>query len=144
MPTAGQFCNRRVATARPNETLHDVAARMRGEHIGSIVVVDKQHGQVFPIGLLTDRDIVVAVLAQKDQRVDTIIVGDVMSTEPVMAPENEDLLDVLNRMQSAGVRRVPIIDEGGALVGIVAFDDLVGHVAEQTAAGSRARARHQL
>lgn len=131
MPTAGEFCNRRVVTARTEETLSEVAARMQGQHVGSVVVVDKVGRQLFPIGMLTDRDIVVGLLARANRRLDSITVGDVMSTEPITAREGDDLSDLLKRMQSAGVRRVPIVGEAGALIGVVAFDDVVGHVAEQ-------------
>jgi CBS domain-containing protein len=132
MPTAGEFCNRRVSVARSGETLREIAARMRGEHVGSVVVVDELDGQLYPIGLLTDRDIVVAVLASSDRRhIEGITVGDVMSTEPVTAREEEDVEEVLEIMQSAGLRRVPIVSETGALAGIIAFDDIVEYVAAQ-------------
>jgi CBS domain-containing protein len=143
MPTAVEFCNRHVATARSTETLHEVASRMRGEHVGSVVVVEATDAQLFPVGLVTDRDIVVAVLARGDRRIDTITVGEVMSTEPVTAPEGEDVTDVLKRMQSAGVRRVPIVNDRGALVGIIAFDDLFQHFAHQIDALAQLLSREQ-
>jgi CBS domain-containing protein len=143
MPTAGEFCNRRVAIARSGETLHEVAARMREEHVGSVVVVDELDGRRVPIGMLTDRDIVVGVLARTDRRVDAVTVGDVMTTEPVTAREEEDLADLLKRMRSAGVRRVPIVDDAKALVGIVALDDLVEYVAEQLSGLAQLLSREQ-
>ncbi|MBX3187176.1 MAG: CBS domain-containing protein [Labilithrix sp.] len=131
MPTAGQVCNRRVVVARAVEPLRDVAARMRREHVGSVVVVVELAGHRFPTGVLTDRDIVVGAFARSDRKIDTMTVADVMSGEPVTASEETDLGEVLAVMQSAGVRRIPVVSAAGALVGIVTFDDMLEHVAAQ-------------
>lgn len=129
MPTAGDFCNQHVIIARPGEPLLDVAARMRDEHVGSVVVIDD--GRRRPIGILTDRDIVVGVLARTDQHLHSILVGDVMSADPISVNANEDMEDVVKRMRAAGVRRLPVIDRRGSLVGVIAFDDVVGYLQEQ-------------
>jgi len=109
----------------------DAARRMRDEHVGSLVVVDEAAGRRIPIGILTDRDLVVGVLARIDRRIDAVTVGDVMTSDVVKAWEDDDLADTWKRMRSYGVRRIPVVDADGALAGIVAFDDLVEWLQEQ-------------
>jgi CBS domain-containing protein len=81
MPTVGQLCKRIVAIARRGETLRDAAARMRDQHTGTVVVVDEQEGKRLPVGILTDRDIVVVVLARTDRHIGSVHVGEVMSRQ---------------------------------------------------------------
>lgn len=107
----------------------DVASRMRDEHVGSVVVVDD--GRRRPIGMLTDRDIVVGVLARTDRHLHSVLVGDAMSSDPICVNENEDMAEVVKRMRTAGVRRLPVIDRRGSLVGVIAFDDVVAYLQEQ-------------
>ena len=71
---------------------------MRDEHVGSVVVVDHQEEvNVVPVGILTDRDIVVRVLANTDRHVHSLRVGELMTQKPILAWEDEDLADVLKR-----------------------------------------------
>jgi CBS domain-containing protein len=103
---------------------------MRENHIGSLVIVDEADRGRFPVGMLTDRDIAVAVVAPAlDPR--TLTVGEVMSGELVTASEQDDILDTLQRMRRRGVRRVPVLAANGTLAGIVTLDDLLELVAEQ-------------
>lgn len=134
MPTAGEFCNRRVVVARKGETITEVAQRMREQHVGSVIVVDHQPGgSPVPIGILTDRDIVVRVLANTDRHVSSFRVGDVMTEQPIKAWEDDDLADVLKRMRAFGIRRVPVVDRPGVLQGIVSLDDILEFIQEQVA-----------
>jgi CBS domain-containing protein len=146
MPTAGEFCNRRVAIACQGEPIIDAARRMRDEHVGSLVVVEESAGKRIPIGMLTDRDLVVGVLARTDRHIDAITVGDVMTGDVVKAREDDDLADTWKRMRSYGVRRIPVVDADGALAGIVAFDDLVEWLRSRSTIShscSRASARQE-
>ncbi len=131
MPTAGEFCNRRVAIARRGEPIIDAARRMRDEHVGCLVVVDESDGRRIPVGLLTDRDIVVGVVAKTDRHLGAVTVGDVMTSNVVTAREDEDLADACKRMRSLGVRRMPVVQANSALAGLVAFDDLVAWLQEE-------------
>jgi CBS domain-containing protein len=132
MATAADFCSHRVVIASRGETLHDAAQRMREEHVGCVVVADdRPDGSRVAVGILTDRDIVVGVLARADQHVHKLTVGDVMTSNVVTARENDSLDDVLKRMRRFGVRRLPVVDDEGALAGIISFDDLVEYVQEQ-------------
>jgi CBS domain-containing protein len=123
--TVGELCNRRVVTIGGTDTMMEAARRMRAHHVGCLVIVTEVDGRVTPVGLVTDRDFVVGVLATAREYLDTLQVGD-LATEPlVTVRENESLADVLARMRGHGIRRIPVVDEQGALVGIVAFDDIL-------------------
>lgn len=128
--TVGQICNRVVVFANRNTPLPDAAKLMRENHIGSLVIVDESGRGRIPVGMLTDRDIAIAVVAQAlDPR--TLTAGEVMSGELVTANEQDDMLDTLQRMRRRGIRRVPVLTAAGALAGIVTLDDLLELVAEQ-------------
>jgi CBS domain-containing protein len=119
----GQHCNRRVVKTTRNERVLTAARRMRDEHVGDLVVVEETDGRFIPLGVLTDRDIVVGILAQDIEHLSTLDVGDVLTREVVTARETDDLPDVLQRMVEHGVRRMPVVDTQGTLVGIFTLDD---------------------
>jgi CBS domain-containing protein len=128
--TVGQVCNRIVVFAYRDTPLPEAAKLMRENHIGSLVIVDEAARGRVPVGILTDRDIAVAVVAQAlDPR--TLTAGEVMTGEPVTANEQDDVLDTLQRMRRRGVRRLPVVAANGTLAGIVTLDDLLELVAEQ-------------
>jgi CBS domain-containing protein len=131
MTTAGEFCNRHVVIASAAETLLDAARRMLDRHVGCVVVVEERTDGAIPVGMLTDRDIVVGVLARTDRHLHAIQVGDVMSEPPMTVNERESLHDVLKQMRAFGVRRMPVVDDRGALQGLIGFDDLVESLKEQ-------------
>ncbi len=99
---------------------------MRERHVGSLVVIDKRSEGRIPAGLLTDCDIVTAVVA-RDVDLRTLRVGDVMNPEPVTVREQDSLFDALRAMRRHGV-----------LQGVLALDDLVELVAEQMGAIAQA------
>lgn len=118
----GTYCKHHVVTIEPQADLAEAALRMRSNHVGLLVVVNPDESR--PIGVLTDRDIVVQVVA-KDLSPRMITVADAMTPDPVVARELEPLSTVSERMRSKGVRRVPVVDEVGDLVGIIASDDVL-------------------
>jgi CBS domain-containing protein len=132
MPTAGEFCNRRTIVAKGGETISDIAQRMRDEHVGSVVVVEHLPGShAVPVGVLTDRDIVVRVLAATDRHLHSFRVRDIMTEKLIKARDDEDLFEVLKRMRSFGIRRIPIVDRSERLQGIITLDDIVDFLHEQ-------------
>lgn len=134
MTTAGEVCNPWTVIAKPDESLVSVARRMLNEHVGCVVVVEERAGKSIPIGMLTDRDIVVGVIARADGDIDTLMVGDAMTKDVVVASESENLDEVLKRMGSRGIRRIAIVDEVGSLRGLIAFDDMLELLQDQIAA----------
>jgi len=126
--TVGDLCTRIVITAEPHETVVEAARRMRDRHVGTLVVVTD--GDRRPIGLVTDRDLVVSALAQSPDRIDSLEVGDVMSRDLVTALATESVDDALKRMREHGVRRLPVVSSDGLLEGLVSFDDIVEQLSE--------------
>jgi CBS domain-containing protein len=119
----GEVCRKDVVTVAPSATLTDVSKRMREKHVGSVVVATDRK----PVGIVTDRDIVVEVLA-KGLDPAKLTAGDVMSRTPAIVGPDDDILWALKTMRDRGVRRLPVVDERGELAGIIAFDDLMQHV----------------
>jgi CBS domain-containing protein len=131
MLTAGEFCNRQVEIGYANEPVHELARRMRDGHVGTIIIVEERSEGRVPMGIVTDRDIVVGVVAVVPERVQTVLVQDLQTGPLVVAREDESLYEVVSRMRAQGVRRLPIVDASGVLQGIIAFDDLIEHVADE-------------
>lgn len=130
----GELCNREVVIVEPAETVLAAAALMRRFHVGDVVVVRREARGNVPIGVLTDRDLVVEVLSKAVDKIDVLTVGDVVCRDPQCVGEGCELGELLRLMRERGIRRVPVVSPAGALVGIVTFDDVVGVFAEQLAA----------
>ena len=128
--SAGEYCNREVVVINKDASVRDAVNLLRNYHVGDVVVVEPVAGKNHPIGILTDRDIVVEILA-KDVDMTSVTVGDVMSLKLVTVSEQTSLLDTLERMRQHGVRRLPVVDSAGVLVGIITLDDLLELLAEQ-------------
>ena len=126
----GEICNREVVIMRRDESLLDAARLMREQHVGDVVIVEEGPEGRVPTGIFSDRDLVVEVLAEAVP-LDAVTVGDVMSTHLLVARETDEMLDTIKQMRASGVRRVPVINDAGALVGILTLDDLVELIAEQ-------------
>lgn len=127
---AGEICNREVVVAYRQMSLTQAAKLMRDHHVGSLVVVVDRLSERVPVGMLTDRDLTVAVIAKElDPR--TLTVGEVMGTELFTVREQDSISEALRLMRERGVRRVPVLTRSGALAGLVTVDDLLDNVAEQ-------------
>jgi CBS domain-containing protein len=127
----GSICNRRVVSVSPQLDIQAAAERMREEHIGFLVVVPEQpRGPQPPLGVLTDRDIVVAVVAKRADPA-TLKVGDVMSIQPVVTGESDSIDLALRTMRRAGVRRLPVVNGRGEVIGVLSLDDLLEFVATE-------------
>lgn len=128
--SVGEICNREVVVLRKEESITEAVKLMREHHVGSVVIVDEPDGERIPIGILTDRDIVVELLAQGVD-LDTVAVGDAMSYDLLTVGETDHLSDAVKVMRSKGVRRVPVVNEYGGLAGILAVDDVIEIIAEE-------------
>jgi predicted transcriptional regulator len=125
-----EFCNREVIIVDRATTILDAAKLMRSEHVGDLVVTDNRNGRQVPVGILTDRDMVVELLAEEIE-LDKVSVGDAMSYELLSVNEQDGLQETIVKMSDRGVRRLPVVDAAGTLVGIVTVDDLMELIAEQ-------------
>jgi len=126
----GEICSRVVVLARRDTPLSEVAKLMREHHVGSVVVVEESERGRLPLGIVTDRDIVIEVIAM-DLECRTVTAGDIMAGDLVTVQEDEDILDVLRLMRRRGVRRVPVLTASGTLAGLVALDDVMEVLAEE-------------
>jgi CBS domain-containing protein len=97
---------------------------MRQYHVGDLVVTDQADGKRIPVGIVTDRDLVIEVLALGLDAA-SLAVEDIMTRDLATVREQEGILETIGRMRAKGVRRLPVVDAQGALAGIVTVDDLV-------------------
>lgn len=128
--SVGKFCNREVVITGRETSVLETARLMRRHHVGDVIVAENRDGQQIPVGIVTDRDMVVELLAEEVD-LNAVDIGDVMSFELVVVKEDADLLDTIKEMRAKGVRRVPVVNDRGGLVGLLALDDLLDLIAEQ-------------
>lgn len=115
-----RICGKTVVTISPDATVLDAAKLMQSQHIGSLVVIDEFR----PIGMLTDRDIVLKLVANEKKPGETAVKS-IMTANPTMVNVNYDVLDAVRLMRDRGVRRLPVIDEHRHLLGIITLDDVL-------------------
>jgi CBS domain-containing protein len=133
---AGELCNRDVVTATRETSILDAARLMRDHHVGSLVVVEARGDNVEPVGIVTDRDIVLEVIAE-GVALDAVTTGDIMTFALLKVAEDESVFDTAQRMRARGVRRVPVVTALGALAGIIALDDILQLLSEELSLLSR-------
>ena len=126
----GEICSRKVVFARRNESVSQAARLMREHHVGSVVVADERNGRRYPVGIVTDRDIAVGVVAlgldPENRNVESA-----MPAELVCVHETDGLARAVALMRAQGVRRLPVIDAAGGLVGILSADDALEVLSEE-------------
>jgi len=131
-----EICNREVVIVQPNDTALEAAQVMRQHHVGDVLVVEDRGGRRVPVGIVTDRDLVVEIMApQLDPA--AITVSDIMVPELATVKENAGLFEAIEYMHAKGVRRLPVVDDNGGLIGILTLDDLIELLADEMAALSR-------
>src|SRR5690554_4001106 len=119
----GDLCTRDTVVLGRDGTIVEAAKLMREYHVGDVVLVEERDGENVPVGIVTDRDLVLEVLAQ-ELAPDAVAVGDIVTAELVTARESDTLWDTMLQMRARGVRRIPVVNARGGLAGIVALDDL--------------------
>jgi CBS domain-containing protein len=119
-----EMCTSDVVCCRPQTSALEAARLMRHKHVGDVVVVDDPIEERVPLGVVTDRDLAIEVLGDGRDAATTALSALVRSPV-VIARDTEDVSVVIERMRTHGVRRVPVVDERGSLVGIVTLDDLL-------------------
>lgn len=128
----GAVCNREVVFVERGTAIGEAARLMRKYHVGNLVVATTRNSKRYPVGIVTDRDLVIEVMAAEIDP-QTLTVADVMSGDLVTAREDDDLVDTLKLMRTKGIRRLPVVARDKSLVGILTVDDLIDLVAEQLA-----------
>jgi len=129
---AGELCVRDVVTATAGENVVEAARRMAELHVGDLIVVDEPaRGLPHPIGIVTDRDLVVRVLAHPERVPAKTKIAEVMRRDIVIATEDDDVESVVAKMRQHTIRRIPIVDTTGGLQGVLSVDDVLGWMREQ-------------
>ncbi|MBN9226368.1 MULTISPECIES: CBS domain-containing protein [Legionella] len=120
----GEYCNRNVVVINGNESVKNAAELMRSYHVGDLVLVEEHDSQKIPIGIVTDRDLVIEVMAA-GVKPESLLVRDIL-TEPFRCVfENDSLFDALEIMHSPKIRRLPVINYDKTLIGIITLDDFI-------------------
>lgn len=125
----GEICIREVVVAQESESVRKAAQLMREYSVRTIVITQERR----PVGILTDRDIALRVVAaSKDPETTTL--KEVMSPKPYTIKEDASVGDGIRLMRSKGIRHLPVVDQQGQLTGIVTIDDLIDLLAEEMSA----------
>ncbi|HEU0278082.1 MAG TPA: CBS domain-containing protein [Rhodanobacteraceae bacterium] len=124
------ICTRRTVHTEASASVRAAAELMRKRHVGSLIVTESPGSERGSLGILTDRDIVLAVTASGADP-DSLTVGDVMTRSPATCAEDDDLFDAIRIMRTRGVRRLPVVDAEGNLAGIISADDIYGTLGAQ-------------
>ncbi|HEX2830475.1 MAG TPA: CBS domain-containing protein [Burkholderiales bacterium] len=143
MTKIGELCERDVVVTGPETIVADAAKLMRTRHVGCVVVVDRREaGLPLPQGIVTDRDLVVEIMAL-GLDASVMAVGDIMSQELVTVHADADPHQAMRLMRAKGLRRLPVVTANGGLIGLVAFDDLLEFVTGELSDLTRAVGREQ-
>jgi signal-transduction protein with cAMP-binding, CBS, and nucleotidyltransferase domain len=126
----GEICTRDVVYCTRDTGVAEVARLMRNHHVGDLIVVETRQGGLVPAGIVTDRDLVIEVLAEGvDPK--TVTAGDLMKSELVTALDTEVVYEAIWHMRSKGIRRLPVVDARNFLVGVLTADDVTEFLAEE-------------
>ena len=124
------LCNRNVIVVEQEANVLSAAKLMREHHVGSLIIIDSNtHGKK-PIGIISDRDIVIKVLA-KEISLDKIKLHDIMDRDLICVRDSDDTMDTVRIMCMEGIRRVPVINSAGDLIGILSMDDVFEMLADE-------------
>ena len=139
----GDVCIRDVVVATKDVTVQQAAVLMRRHHVGDlVVVVEGANGGKVPVGIVTDRDIVVSVVAPTLNAA-VYTVGDLVARDLVTVAEDQGVFETVQQMRMTGVRRMPVVDRAGGLVGIISVDDLIQLLSDEMSELAKLIAREQ-
>jgi len=126
-------CTRKVYSVSSAEPLLEAGHEMHRRHIGAVVVVEEHEGVMRPVGIVTDRDIVCGQVSRHTD-LNCLTVADVMTPHPMTVQESSGIAEAIKFLSMRAVRRAPVINHAGALVGIVSMDDLLPILANELGA----------
>lgn len=128
--SVGEICNRHVTIIGKQDSIHAAARLMRDYSVTNLIVVESCGGINMPVGILSDRDIVIAIIAEGLPS-DTVTVGNLMTDTHLIANDNDDVMATLKRMRLKGVRRIPVVSDQHGLVGVLSIDNILEALSEQ-------------
>ena len=126
-----ELCQRDIVAVGRDDTAFKAAELMRQNHVGHVLVVENKHGITTPAGIVTDRDIVIEIVAT-DLDPHVITVGDIMLPHLCTIDEDAEIFTAIRLMNGKGIRRLPVTDKDGSLVGILTLDDLLQTIAKES------------
>jgi CBS domain-containing protein len=139
----GEIATVETIYCKRDESVQGAALLMRKHHVGDLIVVDQNDGKErIPVGIVTDRDIVVSVIALGLDPA-SLLVGDIMSDDLLTTSEDDDVYATIERMRIRGIRRVPVVNAAGGLAGVVSADDLLEFLADEMGDLSRISSHQQ-
>ena len=125
----GEFCNREVIIIGSDESVKDAAELMRRHHVGDVVLVEEREGRRVPVGIITDRDLVLEVMVPGLEP-EALAVKDIVTSALSNVRVDDSLFDALEMMRAKAIRRLPVVDADGALAGILTVDDVMALLTE--------------
>jgi len=125
-----ELCNKSVVTISDEDTVNYACKLLRDEHVGCLIVTDLYEGNCKPLGIITDRDIVVKVIAA-GIKIEDVLVKDIMGEKFITADINKNIYEGLELMLKHGVRRMPLVNGSGHLEGIITLDDGLSHLSSE-------------
>lgn len=125
----GEYCTRDVVVINDDESVKTAAELMRKHHVGDLVILEEINYQLVPIGIITDRDLVIEVMA-KGVAPESLLVKDLLVDKLIFTQETDTLFDALELMRETKVRRLPVVNAENKLIGIITLDDVLDIMAE--------------
>lgn len=125
-----EICTCPSITCGRDTSALELAQLMRDRHVGDVVVVDEDEGGATPVGIVTDRDLVIEVMA-RGVAPELLCAGDLIGDGVVTVLESETVYDAIWQMRSKGIRRLPVVDTQGRLLGVLTADDVTRFIAEE-------------
>ncbi|MFM8313660.1 MAG: CBS domain-containing protein [Deltaproteobacteria bacterium] len=133
-----QYMETKVICCPPNATLSQTAKLMKTNNVGAIIV--QKNGK--PQGMVTDRDLTIKAMAL-GKNIDSTLVSEVMTRPVISAKAQEGVYEVISKMKKAKIRRMPVVDDSGKVVGIISFGDIVGLLSDEFSHLSQAVLPHR-
>lgn len=112
----------------PGDSVSQAARVMRREHVGPVPVISDEQPREL-IGIVTDRDLAIKVVAESRDSNKTTV-GEVMTNTIIACREDDDMSSAIAAMEEHQIRRIPVIDQGGRIVGIISQADVATRVHE--------------
>ncbi len=137
----GQICTRSLVTCNRDMSAAELARKMRDQQVADVLVVEERGGRFTPVGLVTDRDLVVEVIA-RERDPNQVRAAELMCTDLETALDSEFIYDAIWHMRKRQILRLPVVDAHGALVGVLTADDVAEFLASELTEVARLRKRN--
>lgn len=128
--TAGEICNRNTIIMDKTESALEAALLMKLNQVGSVIIVEKKGSDIKPIGIITDRDLAIRIIVERKNAAEHPV-EEIMTHEPVTVKEDQNEFQVLEIMRDKGIRRVPVVNNDGSLVGLITADDIIDFLSDE-------------